>query len=90
MTYVLVFLCQMSYVFLLGIQSRNVRDSQYLGAAFVSTVLGVMGLFMTSAIAKSAINGGDTGLAIAYIGAGPLGICLAMWMHNRYSGGRNG
>ena len=62
MTYFLVFLCQLPYVFLLGIQSRNVRDSQYLGAAMVSTVLGMMGLFMTSDIARSAIVGGDTGL----------------------------
>jgi hypothetical protein len=85
-TYALVFLCQLSYVCLLGIQSRNVRDSQYLGAAMVSTVLGVMGLYMTTAIAKSAIVGGDPGVWIAYIGAGPLGICLAMWLHNRFSG----
>lgn len=86
MIYFLVFLCQLSYVLLLGIQSRNVRDSQYVGAAVVSTILGVMGLFMTSAIAKSAINGGDMGLALAYISAGPVGICLAILLHDTFAG----
>jgi hypothetical protein len=79
----IVFLCQLTYVFMLGLQSRNVRDGQYAGAAMVSTVLGVMGLFMTSAIARAAVNGGDVQLALAYIAAGPLGICLAMYLHDK-------
>jgi hypothetical protein len=80
-----VFFCQMFYVFLLGIQSRNVRDGQYLSAAITSCTLGAAGLFMTSAIARSAMIGGSAWLAISYIAAGPCGICLAMKFHDRLS-----
>ena len=33
---ILVFLCQLLYVFLLGLQSRNVNEGQYLAAATTS------------------------------------------------------
>lgn len=81
-----VFLCQLAYVFLLGFQSRNVRDGQFLWAAATSGILGAGGLFMTSIIARSAMLGGDIWLAIAYIAAGPCGICLAMHSHDKLSG----
>ncbi len=77
-----VFLCQCGYVFLLGIQSRNVRDGQIISAAFVSMILGLAGLFMTSAIARAAIDGGSVMLAVAYVAAGPVGICLAICLHD--------
>jgi CHASE2 domain-containing sensor protein len=81
-----VFICQMFYVFLLGFQSRNVRDGQMLYASITSTALGAAGLFMTSAIARSAQSGGNWWLAVAYIVAGPCGICLAMLFHDRING----
>ena len=77
-----VFLCQCGYVFLLGIQSRNVRDGQLIPAAITSTILGLAGLYMTSAIARAAIDGGSASLAVAYVAAGPVGICLAIYLHD--------
>ncbi len=85
-----VFLAQLFYIFLLGIQSRNVRDGQMLAAATTSALLGMCGLYMTSAIARAAVNGGDWVLAVSYIAAGPFGICLAIYLHDRYSGKTHG
>lgn len=84
-----VFLIQYSYVLLLGLQSRHVRDSQYFSAAATSAVLGVMGLTITSSIARAAVSGGDPLLNIAYIAAGPMGIMTAIWMHDRRYGVRD-
>lgn len=78
-----VFAIQVAYVFLLGLQSRNVRDSQYLAAAATSTMLGMAGLMTTTAIAKSVILGGSSVVGFAYVAGGPCGICLAMWLHDR-------
>lgn len=81
----LVFIAQMFYIFLLGIQSRNIRDGQMVGAAMVSIALGVCGLYMTAEIAKAATGGdGAISLAIAYVAAGPCGICLAIWAHDKW------
>ena len=41
---------------------------------------------MTSAIARSAMLGGNNWLALSYIAAGPCGICLAMIFHDKLSG----
>jgi hypothetical protein len=80
-----VFFCQLGYVFLLGFQSRNVRDGQFLFAACTSGLLGAFGLFMTSAIARSAMLGGSHWLTVAYVAAGPCGVCLAMAFHDKLS-----
>ena len=80
-----VFFCQLGYVFLLGFQSRNVRDGQFLFAACTSGLLGAFGLFMTSAIARSAMLGGSQWLTVAYVAAGPCGVCLAMAFHDKLS-----
>jgi len=79
----LIFVCQLAYVFLLGIQSRNVRDGQIASAAAVSTLLGLGGLYMTSAIARAAVSGGNPFLAVCYVAAGPIGICSAILLHDR-------
>jgi hypothetical protein len=84
MSAALVFIAQLFYIFLLGIQSRNVRDGQMVAAAVTSGMLGVCGLYMTSEIAKAATSGeGAVTLAIAYVAAGPCGICLAIWLHDK-------
>jgi ABC-type phosphate transport system permease subunit len=83
----LVFVVQFTYVLLLGLQSRHVRDSQYLSAAWTSLTLGMMGLFITSSIARAAIEGSDWWLWIAYVAAGPTGICTAIYLHDRRCGG---
>lgn len=81
-----VFLIQLVYVFLLGFQSRNVRDGQYTAAAMTSFLLGCCGLYLTTMIARAAITEGDRLVQIAYVIAGPVGICLAMHLHDRIFG----
>lgn len=78
-----VFATQMVYVFLLGKQSCNVRDRMYVSAMVTSTLLGMAGLYMTSAIARVSVNGGGTWIYVAYIAAGPIGIVCAMGLHDR-------
>lgn len=85
-----VFMAQLFYIFLLGIQSRNVRDGQMLPAAITSALLGTCGLYMTSAIARAAVSGGDWFLALSYIAAGPFGICFAIYLHDKLGGKTNG
>lgn len=76
---VIIFLCQLCYVFLLGMQSRNVNDGQYVAAAGTSLALGVLGLTAISQV----VNTASTACFLAYVAAGPIGICLAMWSHKR-------
>lgn len=83
MTALAVFGVQFVYIFLLGIQSRNVRDSQYFAAAITSGLLGCSGIWLTSHIARLAVVEGSPVDLLAYISAGPVAICLAMFIHNR-------
>lgn len=78
-----VFVVQLLYVFLLGMQSRNVNNHQMVAAMATSAILGVFGLFMTSVIAKAAVAGGDYRVYVAYVVSGPCGIALAMYTHDR-------
>lgn len=79
-----VFAAQFVYIFLLGIQSRNVRDSQVVAAATTSMLLGICGLYLTSIIARAAMSGGDPLVAASYIAAGPCGICVAIYLHDKH------
>lgn len=78
-----VFVVQLLYVFLLGMQSRNVNNNQMWAAMTTSAILGVFGLFMASVIARAAVAGGDYRVYAAYVISGPCGIALAMYTHNR-------
>lgn len=84
----IVFVCQMVYVFLLGMQSRHVRDGQFAWAMLTSTALGVFGLLNQVVIIRATLLENWWPLA-AYVAAGPVGICLAMWFHDRMAGRRS-
>ena len=78
----IVFAVQFAYVFLLGFQSRCVRDGQYLGAMFNSLLIGCCGLYITAAIARAAILGAEWYVVAAFLVAGPCGIVVAMRLHD--------
>jgi len=84
MTALLAFVCQFLYVALLGLQSRNVQHGNFVGAACVSTCLGISGLTITTVIARAAILGGGWPVWIGFVAAGPIGITTAMWAHDRW------
>lgn len=79
-----VFLAQFAYILLLGWQSRNVRDGDYGAAALTSFALFWCGLYLTGVIARQSIIASDWRVIFAYIIAGPLAICVAIWSHDRW------
>lgn len=76
-----VFVCQFIYVLLLGIQSLNVRDNRHCTAAVTSGVLGMLGYYLTAAIARHADAPIGSSVWIAFVAAGPCGIVTAMHLH---------
>jgi len=84
MTAVLVFVAQFALVFLLGFQSRCVRDSNYLFAMGNSVLLGICGLVITPAIADPELLRSSPMVLVAYLSAGPLAIGLAIWVHDAH------
>jgi len=76
----LIFVAQFSMVMLLGIQSLNVRDRNYVGSALTSLLLGVSSYHITATIAT--LKGEAVGglLWWCYIAAGPLGIVTSIWL----------
>lgn len=87
MSSIIVFFAQAFYVFLLGFQSRNVRDGQYAMAAATSLTLGIFGLINQVLVIRSTIAS-DWLPLIAYVAAGPVGICLAIRAHDAVTSGR--
>lgn len=76
----LIFAAQYIYILLLGLQSLNVRDRHFVGAAVTSFLLGVLGFFVTS------IVGGARGMEFSmlwwgFVFSGPAGIVTAMVIH---------
>jgi len=84
MTLVLLFLAQFAMVNLLALQSRFVRDSQYALAFGNSVLLGICGLYITPILANSDNWKQSPALLLAYLIAGPLAVCSAIWMHDRH------
>lgn len=82
MSTVLVFVFQFAMVFSLGFQSRNIRDGQYTMAAITSLVLGCLGVVNQVLVIKSTMQS-DWLPLVAFVLAGPPGICLAMWVHDK-------
>lgn len=78
----LIFAAQYIYILLLGLQSLNVRDRHYVGAAVTSAMLGVLGFFVTS-IVGDARGMEFTVLWWSFVASGPAGIVSAMLLHPR-------
>lgn len=81
--FLLVFLAQIVYVFMLGFQSRNVRDGQYLAASLTSLGIGVSSLAIQPLIVKAVIIEPQPIVIVGFLLGGPIGICLAMFAHDR-------
>ena len=82
----LVFVCQFSMIFLLGIQSLNVRDGKKLSAAITSLLLGITGWFITGTISSVYHEGMLSMVFFAFILSGPLGISFSIWLHAKFKG----
>lgn len=80
---VLVFTAQFFAVFLLGIQSLNVRDGRYIAAAITSFLLGVFGFVSTSIVGSKEVVDIVTSSGLSFLFAGPIGIVSAMASHNK-------
>lgn len=78
----LVFVAQYVYILLLGLQSLNVQQRRFVGAAITSTLLGIGGFFVTS-IVGSAKGMTFTALWWGFVVSGPAGITTAMVIHPR-------
>ncbi|TWT51818.1 hypothetical protein KOR42_32910 [Thalassoglobus neptunius] len=82
-----VLFLQSVYILLLGVQSRNVRDSQVLGAMGTSILLGLCGIYLTPAIVQASASGEPLTL-VAFVVAGPVGIAVAITAHDHLSNRR--
>ena len=80
----LVFASQFVYVMLLGLQSLNVNGRHYALAATTSSMLGVLGFWITATIAQKPHVG--TAIWWAYLAAGPAGICASIYLHPKVAG----
>lgn len=81
MSVLVIFLCQFLCVFLLGIQSLMVRDSNCYGAAMGSLLIGVSQFYIFSII--GGLSASDIGSYnwLAFILAGPLAIVVSIKTH---------
>jgi len=82
MQLITIFICQFSMVLLLGLQSRFVRDSQYIMACGNSLLLGVCGLVIAPVIADKELLQTKLLLTIVYLSAGPIAISSAIFIHD--------
>lgn len=80
---ILIFAAQFGMIMLLGIQSLNVRDRDYVGSSITSLLLGVFGFHVTSTIAAMSHEGVGSLVWWFYIAAGPCGIATSIWLHPR-------
>ena len=77
----MIFSAQFVTVFLLGIQSLMVRDTNYLGAALGAFLIGITQFFLFGTIGQL---GADDVMHLrwwSFITAGPMAICLSMALH---------
>lgn len=81
---VLLFVAQFTMVSLLALQSRFVRDSQYAFAFANSLLLGVCGIYITPILADGDHLRNSPALLLAYLFAGPVAVCAAIWIHNTH------
>lgn len=66
---------------MLGVQSLNVRDGHYLGAAISSLLIGVFGFITTSTIGGLLVSDMGSSIGLSFLVAGPLAITAAMASH---------
>ena len=76
---IMIFLGQFILVGLLGIQQMNVQGRHYIAAAITSLILGISAFHVTAIIAEAGKAGVFSAEYFAYLLAGPLAICTAIW-----------
>jgi len=76
-----IFLVQFTTIYLLGLQSLNVRDGHTLGAAVTSVFLGLTGFTATSYIGGLEPSDLMSVVGFSFVLAGPLGITASMKTH---------
>jgi uncharacterized membrane protein (DUF485 family) len=84
----LVFAAQFFYVLLLGFQTQNVVGKHYAAAMGNSLLLGILGLTLTTVIARQAVLGSDWKVIGAFLLSGPCGIATSMWLHPKLRGSK--
>jgi len=78
-----IFGAQAVYILLLGLQTINVADRNYIGAALVSFALGMLGFWLTAFIGgELKTDGIGTVSWWAFVVAGPVGITLSIWLYS--------
>tara|TARA_B100001063_G_scaffold247320_1_gene292603 strand:+ start:2636 stop:2932 length:297 start_codon:yes stop_codon:yes gene_type:complete len=80
-TALIIFISQFAVVFLLGIQSLMVRDSNCWGSAIGAVFIGVSQFFVFSIIGGLSANGMFTSEGVAFLLAGPFAIVSSIKMH---------
>lgn len=81
----LIFCCQFVMIFLLGIQSQNVRDGKKLSAAITSLLLGITGWSITGTISSVYHEGMLSVVFFSFVLAGPLAIATSIWLHEKFN-----
>jgi hypothetical protein len=81
MSELMVFISQFLVVFLLGVQSLMVRDSNCLGAAFGSVLIGVSQFYIFSIIGGMGPSDIGTIKFFAFVSAGPCAIVASIKLH---------
>ena len=81
MNALIIFIAQFCVVYLMGIQSLNIKGGHYLAAAITSFIMGVFAFASTSIIGKIALSDIISVVGIVFLVAGPLGITCAMASH---------
>lgn len=76
-----VFAAQLIYIMLLGLQSLNVNGRHYGLAMASSFALGTLGFYLTAMVAEVQRAGQFGPIWWAFVLAGPVGICIAIWLH---------
>lgn len=79
----IIFVAQFSIVYLMGIQSLNIKGGHYVGAAVTSLLMGVAAFYCTSIVGKMSLDDLLSIVGVGFITAGPVGITLAMLSHKR-------
>lgn len=75
-TELLLFISQCSTVFLLGFQQQNVHRRQFIAASLTSILIGASQVFVWRSIPTATPS-----QIAAWLCAGPVGICLSLWLH---------
>ena len=84
MDYIILFTASFFLVGLLGLQSKNVQNSQYLMAALTSVAISVANFVFVKLVAT-----GGIGLMVAGATGGACGIIVAIYAHDHLLSRKN-